>query len=252
MRRQVWRQFLGWVVLGWCMTGGALWAAEYQLRIVNVEEKLFFRYVDTQGAFFQAERHVLPQLNADLDNATLSPSALLPDRHTQPVPPGKDRSGQLEAVTARVIPPQHSNLWLVAQWQGTAGKIAVFQISSQLVHYQELVEVAVDTDGVLRRLPVSGVPLFGPKKMLAPEFAATYISYRFETGMFVTKIIPYAASFDGLSIIVGRNHNLYFPDYVYVVVQMPPEAKTYKVVLAWKDRETLRDGDGKNGGAINN
>ena len=36
MRRQVWRQFLGWVVLGWCMTGGALWAAEYQLWIVNV------------------------------------------------------------------------------------------------------------------------------------------------------------------------------------------------------------------------
>jgi hypothetical protein len=99
---------------------------------------------------------------------------------------------------------------------------------------------------------VNGVPLFGPKKMLAPEFAATDISYRLETGRFVTKIIPYAESFDGLSIIVGRNHNLYFPDYVYVVVQMPPEAKTYKVVLAWKDRETLRDGDGKDGGAFNN
>jgi len=54
-----------------------------------------------------------------------------------------------------------------------------------------------------------------------------------------------------LSIIVGRNANLYFPDTIYLLVQMPPQEKTYKVVLAWKDRETLQKGDGKNGGSRN-
>jgi hypothetical protein len=112
--------------------------------------------------------------------------------------------------------------------------------------------VAVDTDGVLRRLSVSGVPLFGRRKVAVPDFAATYITYTLDRGVFTTKMARYAESFDGLSVIIGRNNNLYYPDFVYLMVQMPPEARTYKVVLAWRDRETLRNGDGNDGGALSN
>jgi len=127
----------------------------------------------------------------------------------------------------------------------------VLEIRSQQVHYQELREVAVDSNGILRRLPVTGVPLFGSRQQLVPDFASTYIDYKLERGTFAASMARYATSFDGLSIIVGRNANLYFPDTIYLLVQMPPQEKTYKVVLAWKDRETLQKGDGKNGGSRN-
>jgi hypothetical protein len=228
---------------------GSLHAATYQIQIAHVEEKLFFRYVDTQGSPLRAERHILPELEAALDQGELSAQVVLPDREIQAIDPTRDDSGQLEPVSLSVTPPQHRNPWKVVTWEGTPGHLALLQISSQQVHYQELREVAVDTDGTLRRLPVTGVPLLGKRQQLAPDFASTYLAYTLDRGSFVTKMAQYAASFDGISIVVGRNSNLYYPDTIYLLVRMPPQAKTYKVVLAWRDRETLRDGDGRDGGS---
>ena len=57
-----------------------------------------FRYVDTQGAFFQAERHVLPQLNADLDNP---PS---PRRRCYPIgTPSQCRQGRAALVSSKPL-----------------------------------------------------------------------------------------------------------------------------------------------------
>jgi hypothetical protein len=96
---------------------------------------------------------------------------------------------------------------------------------------------------------VTGVPLFGKRQQLVPDFASTYLTYTLDQGSFAAKMAQYATSFDGLSVVVGRNNNLYYPDTIYLLVRMPPQTKTYKVVLAWKDRETLRDGDGRDGGS---
>lgn len=223
-------------------TAGLLRAATYQIQIAHIEEKLFFRYVETQGSPLRAERHILPELESDLDQGELSAQVVLPDRQIQAVDPPRDASGQLESVFLSITPPQHSNPWKVITWEGTPGNIAVLQISSQQVHYQELREVAANANGTLRRIPVTGVPLFGKRQQPAPDFASTYITYTLDRGTFATKMAQYAASFDGLSIVVGRNSNLYYPDTVYLLVRMPPQSKTYKVVLAWRDRETLRDG----------
>lgn len=244
MQRFVW--FVVMLLLG---VSGPLHAETYQLQLAHVEEKLFFRYVDTQGTPLRAERHILPELEAALDQGMLSALHLLPDRPVETVAPARDRSGRVEPVHLRVTPPQPRNPWEVVAWEGSPGNIAVLEIRSQQVHYQELREVAVDTNGVLRRLPVTGVPLFGSRQQLIPDFASTYIDYKLERGTFAACMAHYATSFDGLSIIVGRNANLYFPDTIYLLVHMPPQAKTYKVVLAWKDRETLQRGDGKDGGS---
>lgn len=231
---------------------GALRAATYQLQIAHVEEKLFFRYVDTQGAPLRAEYHILPELEAELDQGERSARLVLPDRQVQAVDPARDASGQLEPVSLSITSPQHSNPWTVVTWEGTPGNMAVLQISSQQVHYQELREVAANTNGVLQRLPVTGVSLFGKRQQLVPDFASTYLSYTLDRGSFTTQMAQYAASFNGLSIVVGRNSNLYYPDTVYLLIRMPLQAQTYKVVLAWRDRETLRDGNGMDGGSRNN
>jgi hypothetical protein len=243
------QRFIRLVVLVLFGTSGPLYAETYQIQVAHVEEKLFFRYVETQGTPLQAEHHILPELETALDEGTLSALHLLPERSVEVVTPARDKSGRVEPVRLKVTLPQSRNPWEVVTWEGTPGNVAVLEIRSQQVHYQELREIAVDTNGILRRLPVTGVPLFGSPQQLVPDFAATYVDYKLERGTFAACMAHYAASFDGLSIIVGRNSNLYFPDTIYLLVQMPPQEKTYKVVLAWKDRETLQKGDGKDGGS---
>jgi hypothetical protein len=243
------QRLIGLVTVWLLEAAGLVHAATYQIQIAHVEEKLFFRYVETQGSPLRAERHILPELEAALDQGALSAQVGLPDRQIQAIDPARDDSGQLELVSLSIMPPQHHNPWKIVTWEGTPGHLALLQISSQQVHYQELREVAVDTDGTLRRLPVTGIPLFGKRQQLAPDFTSTYLAYTLDRGSFATKMAQYAASFDGLSIVVGRNSNLYYPDTVYLLVRMPPQAKAYKVVLAWRDRETLRDGDGRDGGS---
>ena len=243
------RRLIGFVTVLLLGAAGSLHAATYQLQIAHVEEKLFFRYVDTQGSPLRAERHILPDLEAALDQGELSAQMVLPDRQIQAIDPARDDSGQFELVSLSVTLPQHRHPWKVVTWEGTPGHLALLQISSQQVHYQELREVAVDTNGTLRRLPVTGIPLFGKRQQFAPDFASTYLAYTLDQGSFTTKMAQYATSFDGLSIVVGRNSNLYYPDTIYLLVRMPAQAKTYKVVLAWRDRETLRDGDGRDGGS---
>lgn len=130
-------------------------------------------------------------------------------------------------------------------WDGEPGAYQVLRISSNDVHYQELTSVAVKRDGVLRVLPVRGVPIFGSKKLLAPEMPATYIEYRLERGTFDALMHEHAISPDGLAVLVGRNHDPRLPDQLYVRVKMPPDTKQFTVVLAWKDRDELRHDNGE-------
>jgi hypothetical protein len=112
-----------------------------------------------------------------------------------------------------------------------------------------LTAVAVNTNGVLKRLPVYDVPLFNTRKLLAPALSSVYIDHAFERGTFGTWVAQRAVSLDGLSVIIGRNHDPQYPDRLYLVVRMPSEARTYKVVLGWKDREEFRqDGSGDDAG----
>ncbi|MDH3603701.1 MAG: hypothetical protein OEU26_29170 [Candidatus Tectomicrobia bacterium] len=238
------RQLWLWGIMA-CLLGAAtvVNAAEYQLRLAHLEDSLFFRYVETQGHPFRAERHVLPKLHDILDQAKLSTHLLIPDRHAQVIRAPNLASPQELAATA----PHRDDPWDTVQWKGAPGQSIVFRISGRSVHYQELTALAVKTQQGLRRLPVHRVPLFGSRKMLAPSMSSTYIDYRLERGTFATVVAKHATAFEGLSVIVGRNDDPRYPDSVYVHVYMPPEPKQYTIVLAWKDRDALRKDADENG-----
>lgn len=232
------------IVLKLLTSAKTLGAMEYQLRVASVEEKLFLRYVQTQGRPFQAEQHILPQLEAALERGTLSVQVLLPDREPQLQRPLSAALMQGGPTVVRTTSAQAGAPWITVVWEGTPGQTAIFRISSPLVHYQGLTQVAVNTDGVLRRLPVQGVPLFGRRKLLAPALSDNYIAYARERGTFEAWVAQHAVSHNGLSVVVGLSPDQQFPDAVYLLVQMPPEAKTYKVVMAWRDRDVkLGDSD---------
>lgn len=232
---------LGWMVIVLLLTTSQTFGAvPYQLQVANLEEKLFFRYVDTQGAPLHAARHVLPRLEAELDQAAFPIAAILSGYQLDPVTPTAD--DPFDAVVLQVTPPQRSNPWLVASWQGSAGKTVVLKLSSYQANYQELVALAVNTDGVLRRLPIQGVSLFGSKRLLVPDLSSTYLAYALERGTFGALVTRYATPLNGLSVVVGRNDDPQYPDTVYFQVRMPPQAKIYKAVLAWKNRDILEKG----------
>lgn len=217
-------------------------AAQYQLRLANLEDKLFSSYIDMQGQPFRAASHILPRLEASLNQDF--PLQLLIDRYVRvispqgvPVPP--DRADV-------VVDMPEDDAWSVVQWEGTPGDDQVFRISSNDAHYQEITAVAVKRDGVLRVLPPYSIPLFGPQKLLAPSMPSTYIDYRLERGTFDALMQKHAISSDGLSVLVVRHHDPRYPDQLYIRVQMPPDETQYTVVLAWKDRDELRrDGEDK-------
>jgi hypothetical protein len=228
-----------------CLLGAAtvVHAAEYQLRLAHIEDSLFFRYVETQGQPFRAERHVLPKLYDSLEQATFSTHLLIPDRHARAIRAPNLAFPQELGTTA----PHRAHPWDTVQWTGAPGQSIVFRITGRRVHYQELAAVAVQTQQGLQRLPVHRVPLFGSPKMLAPSMSSTYIDYRLERGTFASMVAKHATAFEGLSVIVGRNDDLHYPDSVYVHVHMPPEPKPYTIVLAWKDRDALRKDADENG-----
>jgi hypothetical protein len=44
--------------------------------------------------------------------------------------------------------------------------------------------------------------------------------------------------------VVGRGyHAFYSPDRIYLVIQPPPEPRTFKLVLGWKDRDNRGTGN---------
>jgi hypothetical protein len=230
------RQLWLWGVACWLGAATVVNAAEYQLRLAHIEASLFLRYVETQGHPFRAERHVLPKLNDSLEQATFSTHLLIPDRYAQAIRAPNLAFPQEIGVTA----PRREEPWATVQWKGTPGQSIVFRITGRRVHYQALTALALQTHQMLRRLPVHRVPLFGSPKLLAPSMSSTYIDYRLERGTFTPVVTKHATAFEGLSVIVGRNDDLRYPDSVYLHVHMPPEPKQYTIVLAWKDRDALR------------
>jgi hypothetical protein len=211
--------------------------------LANLEDKLFTSYVDMQGQPFRAKYHILPRLEMGLNHDF--PSQLLIDRYVRVVlPQGKSVPAYRAGVAVDM--PDENDAWTIVQGQGVPGGYQLLRISSNDVHYQELTSVAVKRDGVLRVLPLRGIPIFGSRKLLAPSVPSTYIEYCLERGTFDAFMQKHAISSDGLSVVVGRYHDPRYPDQLYVRVQMPRDEKQYTVILAWKDRDELRrDGEAK-------
>lgn len=157
--------------------------AQYQLRLANLKDKLFSSYIDMQGQPFRADRHILPRLEASLDQDFST--HLLIDRSVRVISP-QGVSVRPYRAGVSVNMPSGDAAWTRVEWDGAPGAYQVLRISSNDVHYQELTAVAVKRDGVLRVLPVYGVPLFGSQRLLAPSMPSTYIEYRLELGTFDT------------------------------------------------------------------
>ena len=209
---------LGWLVaglLGWPSMSDA---ATYQLQVASVPERVFMHFV---------EGRTLPRAEAYFDNTRRSRFVLFRDRQPQAL------TG-LGQFPVNVALPKSNNPWGATTWDGDAGELAVFRIRGIQSDHQKLRRVAVQTDGVLTRFPVRGIPASQSQPTPVPATAASYLVHALESGTFAAWVERRAVSYDGLSVIVGRHHNAQQSDTVYLVVRMPQTGRAYKVILGWK------------------
>ena len=136
--------------------------------------------------------------------------------------------------SANVELPKRNDPWGLTTWDGDAGELAVFRIRGIQSDHQKLRRVAVQTDGVLTRFPVRGIPASQSQPMQVPATAASYLTHALESGTFTAWVERRAVSYDGLSVVIGRHHNAQESDTVYLVVRMPQTGRSYKVILGWK------------------
>ena len=212
----------GWLAAVLLCWPGILEAATYQLQVASVPDRVFMHFVEDQ---------TLPRIEAYLETRR-SRFVLFRDRQPQVLElTGPRRSAPFPV---NVTVPKRNDPWGVTTWDGEAGQLAVFRIRGIQSDHQKLRRVAVQTDGVLTRFPVRGVPAAQTQRMQVPATAASYLTYALESGTFPAWVERRAVSYDGLSVIVGRHHNAQESDTVYLVVRMPQAGQSYKVVLGWK------------------
>ena len=216
------------VVSGWLASVLLCWsgipeAATYQLQVASVPERVFMYFV---------EGRTLPRVEAFLDDGSRSKFVLLRDRQPQLLQPVVPDRTAPRPVTVKL--PKPNDPWGPATWNGEPGELAVFRIRGIHSDQQGLKRVAVQTDGVLARIPVGGVQGSQRQAIPVPAAAAGYLTRALESSTFPDWIERRAVSHQGLSVIVGRHHNPQEPDTVYLAIRMPQTDRTFKVILGWK------------------
>ena len=213
----------GWLAAVLLCCPGTPEAATYQLQVASVPERVFMYFV---------EDCTLPGIEAYLDDTQRSKFVLFRDRQPQALE--LTGPGQSAPFAVNVTLSKRNDPWGVMTWDGEAGQLAVFRIRGIQSNYQKLKRVAVQTDGVLTRFPVRGIPVSRLQPMQVPATAAGYLTHALERGTFAAWVERRVVSHDGLSVIVGRHHNVQESDTVYLVVRMPQAGQAYKVILGWE------------------
>ena len=116
----------------------------------------------------------MSRLEARLDNGEFSTSAAIPGRQVQPLQDpgyGGDTPARLQA-----LPSTRDSAWTTLQWEGNPGDSVAFVIKSEIRAWQEVVTVAANPEGVLRRLAIGSPGWFGRSRQEVGEVAYDYLA----------------------------------------------------------------------------
>jgi hypothetical protein len=230
---------LGSLLLG----GGETAAEEYRLRVANLYRPSFAHYFE--GPIGRGEGELaMPKLQRALDAGEISGGALLTDRAFRY---GWDDLVQaFGAVKARAtITPGGGGArpWDEAVWEGTPGERTVFVIASSTTNYQTVYHTALGGGATGEPLhyyvpyQVTGNPTPVPVVAYGLSFMRFYTTRGNLWSRYLSRSVSLA---QGVALIVGTNEDPLFADWVYIVVEHPPQPATFNVVVGW-DRRHLGD-----------
>jgi hypothetical protein len=143
----------------------------------------------------------------------------------------------LAAVWLQTLPAARNQAWTTLVWKENPGDTVALVVKSDMRAWQEVWEVAANPEGVLRRLSIGGPGFFVRQGRQVPDVSADFLADAVAQGTFTRWLEQHAQALNGMSIVVGRGRGwIYDQDRVYMVLKLPPEPRTFKLVICWRDR----------------
>jgi hypothetical protein len=236
---------VGVFALVWLLTLSA-GAVEYGLQVTNLNYLTFSSYMGKATPWW-GENEPMGRLEARLDAMEFPPTAVIPGREVRLL---EDPAyGGSPPARLRMLPATGNQAWTTLVWESNPGDTVAFLVRSEMRAWQRVRAVAANPEGTLRRLSLGGPGFFGRQWREVPEVAYDFIANAVDQGTFPDWLAQTAKAMDGMSIVVGQGRSpFYDPDRVYVVIKLPPEPHTYKLVIGWRDRNVRGADNGRGRG----
>ncbi len=235
------RTLIGGIFAAICFMALPAWAVKYRLEVTNLDDLTFSSYLEN-GTPSSRKNEPMKGLDVRLDRQQFPPAAVLPGREVQlledPAYGGK--------VPTRIslLPVSGKQAWNTYVFDGNPGDTVTFVVKTDTVAWQEVRDVAANAGGTLRRLSIGNPGIFGQSREEVVEVSQDFLANAVDRGTFPEWVAQNATAIDGLSVVVGQGDNrVYDPDRVYLLIKLPPEPHTFKVVIGWRNHEDQGDHD---------
>jgi hypothetical protein len=231
---------IGWTIVAlWCL-GLSAEALEYRLHVTHLEFLTFSSYLDKSPTTPRGEE-TMARLETLLDRMEFPAAAVIPGREVVLL----DDPNYGGSVPSRLValPATKDQAWTTLLWDSNPGERVAFVVKSYMAAWQEVWGLAANPHGVLRRLTLGGPGLFGPQSTQVPTVSVNYIANAVDQQTFVPWLQTHAKAVGGMAFVVGRRNDVFTSvDRVYMLLTMPPEPSTFKVVIGWKDHDDRGNG----------
>lgn len=227
-------------IRGW--TIAALWllcvpvgAVEYRLQVTDIEDIIISSSFDRPSTSPRGQE-TMRGLETRLDAMEFSTAAVLPGRELRLL----ENPAYGGNVPDRVsfLPATGNQSWTTVVWDGTPGERVAFVVRSDMAAWQEVWYIAANPNGILRRLTLGGPGLFGGHAREVPAISKDLIATFADRGTFVPWLQERAIPVGGMYFVVGRRNEVFTSaDRVYMLLTLPPEPHTFKVVIGWRDHD---------------
>jgi hypothetical protein len=235
---------LGLVVL--LATAAPALAIEYRLQVVSIFSTAFASFLKPGELANGASGPGLDRLEATLDHGQLSKGAILFDRRVQPVRETLGRAyGGSRVVPEVKLGSDGAMTWDEIVWEGKPGERSVWFVSPTLRNVQELYDTALRGAGPLRHFQAYGFPMNGTRVPVL-SVPLNFLWFHEERGTAWDKLAGGLDLGEGIGVVVGVNTTSLFPDQAYVIVSQGEQPRTYKAVLAWRERNAEMQAPGQN------
>jgi uncharacterized caspase-like protein len=212
---------------------------QYHLLVTHIDFSTFAKYLEKAPSGTSGD-NVMPRLESRLDRLEFPSAATIPGREIQLLTnPGY---GSQTPRSMAVAPMSTRESWTTLVWEGNPGDRVAFVVKSEMQAWTEVRAVAANPEGMLRRLSIGGPSLFGGGSQQVPEVSDDFLANAVERGTFTSWVNQHAKALNGLSIVVGRGREgVLSADRVYALMTLPPEPRTFKLVIGWNQPDRFRE-----------
>lgn len=225
---------IGGILASVCLLVLAAWAVEYRLQVTNLDYQTFLAHTERATAAGRGEER-MGQLEAQLDKMEFPPGAVLPGRQVQLLEdPGY---GGKPPARLSVLPATQAQAWTTMVWEADPSDTVAFVVKNEIKAWPQVWAVAANPEGVLRRLSMGGTSWFCQQPQEVLEVSDDFIANAVRQGTFIRWLERNAKALNGMSVVVGRGLStltLNDSDRVYTVIKLPPEPRTFKLVIGWR------------------